>query len=596
MRTYFWQVFSFPFVYVLGATPQFARGQTCSMASDLRTSTYDSTTLPDAGCTGRLAVRSDDVRGLWVDNGSLWQPVSLNTVNVLDYPSLNAALSDIGGSTVTLLIPKPVTVAQSVNVPPNVTLLFTGTGQLFVGDGAILTVSGPIQAPQRQIFSTAAAGTLRLADLSTSPQSTVFYTEWFGSDPSGVTESCQAIQTTLDTVPVNSIVQLSQGSYKCAHGLTLRRTVTLRGTHRRYTQIYWTGSTDAAVIHIPADVALVRIEKLGVRLANNGTAAYGIWAEGARAHVQEVFVEVDDQLNRYTTACIRSSDAPVSNEHVYRDVDLPYCEIGIQATNGTNIIVDNALISSYRIGISIGNVPEGESVGLISITNSLFSVPPYNWASSAKAIEIKKGIQISIANNQFDLEPPAGGRFVALDVDRLDVLEGASVAFTGNRVNGNGLVASPISVNGQSAQGNVYIAGNVFGRITSYAVERSRDGGEIVNYGPNTYYPVRGPVDPQLPVINVTSPDVGNGDVFTAADTIPPATAWCSFSNAIPGKRFSVRFSTPYSTIVFDGSCSIIGNGGVNANMAVNDVLECTTSYDSPQKFFCRVERASHPK
>jgi polygalacturonase len=166
-------------------------------------------------------------------------------------------------------------------------------------------------------------GTVRFTDdgqRTSAGDGRAFYTQWFGSDPNGVDESCQAIQATLDAAPSGAVVQLGQGVYKCsANTLTLSKPLTLRGTHRRESRIYWTGATTGAVINIPFATEQATIEKLGIRLATTGIAAYGIWAQGPQAHVQEVMIQPERASRVFGTACIRTSDTSrIQRTHVSR--------------------------------------------------------------------------------------------------------------------------------------------------------------------------------------------------------------------------------------------------------------------------------------
>src|SRR5436309_516552 len=85
---------------------------------------YTKVNLPSPGTAGRLARVIDEERGLWMDDGTNWEQLSAHTLNVLNFPTLDAAIADIGSATRTLLIPVPLTVTSDLTVPINITLWF----------------------------------------------------------------------------------------------------------------------------------------------------------------------------------------------------------------------------------------------------------------------------------------------------------------------------------------------------------------------------------------------------------------------------------------------------------------------------------------
>src|SRR3990172_3054079 len=90
---------------------------------------YTKAGLPSV-CNSRLITRvTDDVRGLWIDTGTKWYALNGECVNVEEYASFAAAITDIGSNARTLIIPNSQTVAANVTVPSTCTLFFTGSGQ-----------------------------------------------------------------------------------------------------------------------------------------------------------------------------------------------------------------------------------------------------------------------------------------------------------------------------------------------------------------------------------------------------------------------------------------------------------------------------------
>jgi hypothetical protein len=77
-----------------------------------------------------------------------------NEVSIENYASLTAALSAIASNKKTLIISVATPVSSSTSIPANVTLKFTGQGELVVSSGQTLTVLGPIEAGSgRPIFT-----------------------------------------------------------------------------------------------------------------------------------------------------------------------------------------------------------------------------------------------------------------------------------------------------------------------------------------------------------------------------------------------------------------------------------------------------------
>ena len=73
-------------------------------------------------------------------------------VDVRNYASLSAAITAIGASNKTLLIPNEQTVSADVTVPANIHLLIIKGGSLSIDAGVTVTINGPFEAGPHQIF------------------------------------------------------------------------------------------------------------------------------------------------------------------------------------------------------------------------------------------------------------------------------------------------------------------------------------------------------------------------------------------------------------------------------------------------------------
>lgn len=165
---------------------------------------YTEANLPTTG-TGRLARVTDGAKGLWMlGANNTWYALNGECVNVNDFATLAAAITDISTTTRTLIISDTVTVSANLTIPANVTCLFTNQGQISVNAATTLTFSGLIRAPRRQIF--AGSGTVNFADGSTG----TVYPEWFGAVVDG-SDDTSKVQTTVDACSTSfgGVVEIS---------------------------------------------------------------------------------------------------------------------------------------------------------------------------------------------------------------------------------------------------------------------------------------------------------------------------------------------------------------------------------------------------
>lgn len=187
-----------------------------AFCADIIVNSYTKAGLPAAGTAGRIARVTDDIRGLWMDQGSQWFQVAGGWVNVEEYDSFAVAITDIGSAVRTLMIPTSKTVAANVNVPATLTLWFVGEGQLSINTGITSTINGPIIAPpNKRIF--AGAGTVTFG--SGARQRHV-WADWWGADPTGVVDSATFITVAINAVGAagGGIVDLNAGTYEVSQG------------------------------------------------------------------------------------------------------------------------------------------------------------------------------------------------------------------------------------------------------------------------------------------------------------------------------------------------------------------------------------------
>ena len=134
--------------------------------------------LPAAGTEGKVIWLDDGPQGLVGDFGSAVAHLFGYNWIANAYSTLNAALTAIGSTQATLVIGKSCAVTSNVTVPANVTLDFQGQGVLAIANGITLTISGPIKAPRRQIFTYTGTG---VAVFGNTNYQTWVYPEWTGA-------------------------------------------------------------------------------------------------------------------------------------------------------------------------------------------------------------------------------------------------------------------------------------------------------------------------------------------------------------------------------------------------------------------------------
>ena len=134
--------------------------------------------LPAAGSEGKVIWLDDGPQGLVGDFGSAIAHLFGYNWIANAYSTLNAALAAISSTQATLVIGKSCSVTSNVTVPANVTLDFQGQGVLAIANGVTLTISGPIKAPRRQIFTYTGTG---VAVFGNTNYQTWVYPEWTGA-------------------------------------------------------------------------------------------------------------------------------------------------------------------------------------------------------------------------------------------------------------------------------------------------------------------------------------------------------------------------------------------------------------------------------
>lgn len=151
--------------------------------------------------------------------------------SVLAFASLSAAITAIGVTEATIEIPATTTVSTSLSSPTNVTICFTGPGQISVASGQQLVIHGSIQAPIRQIFS--GTGTVKFGGRVCDA-----FPEWFGATGNNSTDDAAAIQKAIDAFK-DTGVQHHPGRVYLNAGYAIGSTLLITGNSVRLIGSGW---------------------------------------------------------------------------------------------------------------------------------------------------------------------------------------------------------------------------------------------------------------------------------------------------------------------------------------------------------------------
>lgn len=134
-------------------------------------------------------------------------------VDVRVYASINAAVTAIGSTKTTLLVPKVQTLTANLTIPSTLTLKILKGGSIVKASTYTLTINGPFEAGLYQVFS------------GFSPRDVTFgsvkevYPQWWGATGDGVTDDSTTIQDAITSIPAGyspgGIIYTPPGIYLC---------------------------------------------------------------------------------------------------------------------------------------------------------------------------------------------------------------------------------------------------------------------------------------------------------------------------------------------------------------------------------------------
>lgn len=200
-----------------------------------------------------------------------------------DTAAVQAAITSIGSSSKTLLIPGPTKINTGLTFGAATELEFTASGYFLGTSGAeVLQVQRQIIAGPRQIFNTCA------------PISTVgctVFPEWFGAKGDGTSNDSSPIQAAIDFVKnTGGVVQFDARTYNISTNINIGtggagstgQNTTLQGKGYRATILRTTTATGTAIQILGASGSMlqgVSIRELGITKSVAGTGGYGIYAQ-----------------------------------------------------------------------------------------------------------------------------------------------------------------------------------------------------------------------------------------------------------------------------------------------------------------------------
>jgi hypothetical protein len=355
--------------HVTGTTPITAISTTNLTAGTTFTLIFDSNCTVQAGSTLKLAggvdfvAAANDTLTLYYDGTKFFQtggPAYTAEINASSYASFAAAVTAIGSTPATLLVSSNLSVSASLTVPATLTLRFTGAGKLTIASGQVVTIVGPLLAPEKQIF--AGSGTVSFTSNVAIPE---YFAAWWGVAGNNSTDDSTALNAALSALPNGS-------TFSCVGlHMAVGSTVTLfdrygikwdnRGivggavTHQTVPSLRWIGAAGGTVLKFSG----VRDSYLGnLYIDGAGTADIGFSSVRNEGSVQTSTRNVVEYVtivaggNRSGFKGMSLGDASGQNDefHTIRHcVISPSNQIAAASVVGTGIYLAHANVKGIKI-------------------------------------------------------------------------------------------------------------------------------------------------------------------------------------------------------------------------------------------------------
>ncbi len=143
--------------------------------------------------------------------------------NVLDYATLAAAVTAIGATAATLVIPSVVSIASNLTIPSTLILEFTNTGSISIPNAVTLAINSEVATSRRRIFTLTGTGAVQLT------RTPDVYAEWFGAVGDNLTDCYASITAAVASIAGNGVVSLGIGTFLTSASISVNRGVVIRG-------------------------------------------------------------------------------------------------------------------------------------------------------------------------------------------------------------------------------------------------------------------------------------------------------------------------------------------------------------------------------
>jgi hypothetical protein len=213
-------------------------------------------------------------------------------VDVRAYTSFAAAITAIGASNKTLMIPTATSISGDITVPANVKLWFKKSGSLAIATGVTVTINGPIDASLFQIFTCTGTGKVTLGAGSVEK----CYPEWWGAKGDAATDDAAALAAAITAAGASGTVFLSPYKvYNYATGLSITAKTNIVGAGKSASVLNFTPTSGDAltinVVHGSTTASSVRLEDFSLTGPGSGSGNGIKMVSGYQTYAKNVFVK-----------------------------------------------------------------------------------------------------------------------------------------------------------------------------------------------------------------------------------------------------------------------------------------------------------------
>lgn len=474
-------------------------------------------------------------------------------VDVRAYNSINEAVTAIGSTQTTLLIPNAQTLTANLTIPSTLTLVISKGGSIVKASTFTLTINGPVIAQDYQIFSGFSAG--NIGDCLQ-----YAYPDWFGTGTTAWQSAIQSLQSggTLKlagktyTITANVNINVNRITFDgvspdltvlnytpAADGTSMFST---DGTRDNMTfQNFTINHTNRSTYHNTQafNIASGDTKHTWTRVFFTGIGRYGIhFGSGTYYMLIEKcrFIRINDSTATVTPIAVFSEGTNVFDLH---DCYFSENDKDIQISGGTCVQVFN---NNFEVGGNSGNVNVDVFVHFASINNLWFT------------------------NNYIEANDTNGGSFLFLNNCKCPIVE--DNYFNGQE-GSTDKTDTFIRVNGSSSR-NVLIKSNNFVEVVTYFINNTVPVKLVDNYYfdggvEKTTYAAISPY-----IADTTQLDIDIMGNYAATSTItgwttPTAKIWFEKMDDIVHVEFEITGTSNATTVSFTLPFTSAGNWAVNA-------------------------------